>query len=377
MNHLMFEIAQKLHETYPQLEIAAFDTASSLLCSYPDPLHRKLSSNPHPPKMIRNNHFTAAIEVANHGALAFGGRILGIPDVDTLYCFVKSYIKVLQEKESICWRLNVENDPCSVLLKSLFSISSEEDLSYVTLSAAAQGYDLALPRVIILIECSAPDNGGRLLDSSMAVLPASIKELPFFSQQDMVGWSSEHQIVICKALEGLQEYSLRDLCAQPLHSLCELLQAQYHLPAQISVSPIVQQAQQYATCLTLAQKTLSFSKMFEHYQSVHFYDDYLLETEVSQLPPKVLEHFFAGHVQAIKRSSWMAETLDALIRNNMALDETAQSLYIHRNTLAFRLRQIRKTLRLDPVNCDSDYFTLMVLNIYLHSYNRNIAKESK
>lgn len=369
MDHLMYEITQKLLETYPQLEVAAFDTTGKRICSYPGSPSRRLSASPHPPKILRGSHFTAAIPVPSHGAVAFDGKISDIQDPDTLYAFAKNYIKILQEQESIRWKLGIENAPCSVLLKSLFSISSDEDVSYVTRSAKAQGYDLELPRVILLIELSAAEASDRLLDSAMLGLPAEIRQLPFFSEQDIIGWGNDHQIAICKALGRPQDGTLRERFAPSLGELCTLLQTQYHICAKVSVSPPVQEIRRYVACLTIAQKTLMFAKRFGRDQMVHFYDDYLLETEISQLPPKVLDHFFASQVKVIERSSWMAETIDALVRHQMALDKVSCTLYIHRNTLAFRLRQIRKTLRLDPVNRDSDYFTLMVLNIYLHLYH--------
>ena len=64
----------------------------------------------------------------------------------------------------------------------------------------------------------------------------------------------------------------------------------------------------------------------------------------------------------------MFETLKALVLHHMDQRETAKSLFIHRNTLAFRLKQIREKLNLDPYGRDSDRFTLTAFYIYTVLY---------
>lgn len=375
MENLMQELVQRLAETYPQLEAAAFDTTGKLMACSHKLTQRKLSSKPHPPKIVRGSSFTAAICVAGYGTLAFGGKVTSAQEAKIIYVFAEHCIQILREKEAVHWQLHMENDACSTLLKSLFTVTSGEDISYIRLSAAAKGYDLSLKRVIILIQIIPSEKAGHLLDSAFAALPDYVKQMNFFSRQDIIGWGSEHQLVICKALEGSTSGSVREQFYEPLSNLCSMLREKYGIEAQISVSSAVQTLYSYASCLTAAQKTLTFSKLFDDDAKVHFYEDYFLETEISQMPRKVLEHFFAHYIEIVRGSSWMEETLKVLIHSNMRLDEAADNLYIHRNTLAFRLKQIRKLLRLDPVNRDSDYFTLLILYIYMCLYHYTGAED--
>lgn len=361
----MQELVRRLTEAYPQLEAAAFDTAGNQIVCCPDPPQHRLSGKPHVPKIVRGSSFTAAIGVSGYGTLAFSGKASSVQEAKTLYAFAEHCVEILREEESIRWQLHMEHDACSSLLNSLFTVTSVEDISYIKLSAAAKGYDLSLQRVILLIQIMSSGEAGYLPDSTLAALPDYIRRVGLFSGQDIIGWGSEHQLVVCKALAGNQNRSLRELLCEPLSALCGTIQEKYGIEVQISVSSPVQTLHSYAACLTAAQKTLAFSKLFRDDARVHFYDDYFLETEISQMPQRVLEHFFAPHVEIIRASSWMEETIQVLIHSNMRLDAAADHLYIHRNTLAFRLKQIRKLLRLDPVNRDSDYFTLLILYIYM------------
>ena len=62
------------------------------------------------------------------------------------------------------------------------------------------------------------------------------------------------------------------------------------------------------------------------------------------------------------------DTLRALIRNNMSYKQTAASLYIHPNTLHYRVNKALETLRLDL--SDTDDLTKLYTEVRIYDILR-------
>ena len=57
---------------------------------------------------------------------------------------------------------------------------------------------------------------------------------------------------------------------------------------------------------------------------------------------------------------------------NMDISMAAEALFIHRNTMVFRLNQLKKQLNLNPFHKDNDRFKLILLYHYFtKKYNGN------
>lgn len=87
-------------------------------------------------------------------------------------------------------------------------------------------------------------------------------------------------------------------------------------------------------------------------------------------------NFFNNNVrQLLEHDSGEAllDTLDCFINNNAEVGKTSQQLGIHRNTLAYRLAQIKKQIQLDPM-----VFTdLVQLSVSVHCYRRQNPRQSE
>ena len=70
----------------------------------------------------------------------------------------------------------------------------------------------------------------------------------------------------------------------------------------------------------------------------------------------------------------MMQTIDAFFENSLNLSETARKLYIHRNTLVYRLDKIQKTVGLDLRSFD-DAATFWLLTMLSNGgTERNIRR---
>lgn len=87
-------------------------------------------------------------------------------------------------------------------------------------------------------------------------------------------------------------------------------------------------------------------------------------------------NFFNGIIRQLllhDANCVLLETLERFIENNAQMGKTSRQLGIHRNTLSYRLRQIKKQLHLDPL-----VFTdLVQLSVSVYCYRRQFPRQSE
>lgn len=86
----------------------------------------------------------------------------------------------------------------------------------------------------------------------------------------------------------------------------------------------------------------------------HIYDKAGLKEVLSCLSKPQREKFISGYdikkFAKIFEDEEMMRTVDAFLENGMNASETSRALYMHRNTLAYRLNSIRRQTGLDLKN---------------------------
>jgi len=99
-----------------------------------------------------------------------------------------------------------------------------------------------------------------------------------------------------------------------------------------------------------AQIALEVGKVFENEKEVLNYKSLGLGRIIYQLPTTLCEVFLeevfkAGALESLDRESLM--TIQNFFENNLNVSETSRKLFVHRNTLVYRLEKIKKLTGLD------------------------------
>lgn len=98
---------------------------------------------------------------------------------------------------------------------------------------------------------------------------------------------------------------------------------------------------------------------------IYRYDSLLLERFLHEIPIQISQKYcktiFNEEARKVLNEE-MITTVNRFFENNLNLSETARQLYIHRNTLVYRLDKIQKTLGLDLRNFhDAVTFKIMMM----------------
>ena len=99
-----------------------------------------------------------------------------------------------------------------------------------------------------------------------------------------------------------------------------------------------------------AKKAISIGRLFHPKQQIFNYSKMVLERFLADIPEESAQSFnqtLFNRKTAKLFSEEMIATIETFFENSLNLSETARQLYIHRNTLVYRLDKIQKTVGLD------------------------------
>ena len=132
------------------------------------------------------------------------------------------------------------------------------------------------------------------------------------------------------------------------------------------VGPIVRELKDVSLSYARAENALRYSDVFEINGNVHSYREFLLIKMLEDVPEGRLSEYLSEiadeHFKEIFEDEEMLETAEAFLQSSLNISETSRNLYMHRNTLLYRLDKIEKATGLN-IRLFSDAVSFRVLTI--------------
>ena len=158
---------------------------------------------------------------------------------------------------------------------------------------------------------------------------------------------SEQDIVIVK--EVPEDYSAEEL-ENEAQELLHQAQSEYAAKVLIGISSVVEKLKDLARAYKEARVALEVGKVFDIERPVMSYENLGIGRLIYQLPTTLCEIFLQevfkkGSLESLDRETLM--TVQSFFENNLNVSETSRKLFVHRNTLVYRLEKIRKLTGLD------------------------------
>ena len=164
-------------------------------------------------------------------------------------------------------------------------------------------------------------------------------------QKDFVFNISENDTVLVKEIRrGIDRDDIIKLAA----SIVDTLNGEHYIKSIVGIGTPIANVKDLATSFKEAQIALEVSKVFDTEQSVVSYDSLGIARLIYQLPTTLCEMFLREVFKQGSIDSLDSETLFTIQRffeNNLNVSETSRGLFVHRNTLVYRLEKIKKTHR--------------------------------
>lgn len=118
-----------------------------------------------------------------------------------------------------------------------------------------------------------------------------------------------------------------------------------------------------------AKKAVEIGRIYNPNDRIYVYDSLLLERFLHEVPAEVYEKFYTDifHEELDKIfTDEMILTIEKFFENSLNLSETSRQLYIHRNTLVYRLDKIQKVMGLDLRNFHDAVTFKMIMMMNRH-----------
>lgn len=191
-------------------------------------------------------------------------------------------------------------------------------------------------------------------------------------QQDFVLSINERDVVVVKLLKDVDEMSDAVEAAKMIeqHMLEEL-----GIVTVIGISTPAEHLRELADRYKESQVAIEVGAIFESDKTIVKYDSLGLGRIIYQLPTRLCEMFLNEVFKKNPIETLDEDTLDTINRffeNNLNVSETSRRLYVHRNTLVYRLEKIKKLTGLDLREFDHAivFKVAMMVKMYLDSINR-------
>jgi carbohydrate diacid regulator len=228
----------------------------------------------------------------------------------------------------------------------------------------AKAADLHIPidtkRVVFLIQTE------KISDFSVLEL---IEGMFPNKQSDFVVSIDENNVALVKELDGESELSALQTIAK---GICDNISTEVMVKAVIGIGTVINNVKEIARSYKEARVALEVGKVFDDEKSILSYEDLGIGRLIYQLPTTLCELFLTevfkkGSIDDLDQE--IIFTIQKFFENNLNVSETSRQLYVHRNTLVYRLDKIQKITGLDLRVFDQAiiFKVAMMVNKYLRS----------
>ncbi len=166
-------------------------------------------------------------------------------------------------------------------------------------------------------------------------------------QQDFVISINETDIAVIKQLEG--ETSAAEL-EKIAANMEETLRNELYVKTVIGIGTVASHLRELAEAYKEAQTAIEVGKVFDTEKRIINYENLGIGRLIYQLPNTLCEIFLSEVFEKNSIDSLDQETLftiNKFFENNLNVSETSRRLFVHRNTLVYRLEKIKKHTGLD------------------------------
>lgn len=201
----------------------------------------------------------------------------------------------------------------------------------------------------------------------------TIKSLFAMKTKDFITAVDEKNIILVKELKENEDYPEMEETAKVM---MDMLNTEAMSSVRISYGTIVNEIKQVSKSYKEAKMALDVGKIFYSTKNVVAYSKLGIGRLIYQLPLPLCRMFIKEIFDGKSPDDFDEETLTTInkfFENSLNVSETSRQLYIHRNTLVYRLDKLQKSTGLDlRVFEDAITFKIALMVVKYMKYMENL-----
>lgn len=198
--------------------------------------------------------------------------------------------------------------------------------------------DISVRRVVFVIETKNENDSNAL---------ETVKSLFAVRSKDFITAVDEKNIILVKELKPNEGYEDMEKTAKVI---LDMLNTESMTKVHVAYGTIVQEIKEVSRSYKEAKMALDVGKIFYSEKNVVAYNNLGIGRLIYQLPMSLCRMFIKEIFDGKSPDDLDEETLTTInkfFENNLNVSETSRQLYIHRNTLVYRLDKLQKSTGLD------------------------------
>ncbi len=220
-------------------------------------------------------------------------------------------------------------------------------------------------------ECKRAVYSVRLEDRQDAAVTETLAQLFPDRQKDFVVAISESEIALVKELKSGDSREVVRVAEQIDRAMDEEVGA----PHVIGVGSVVNQLKDVARSFKEAQIAVDVGHVFSEEKTIMNFENLGIGRLIYQLPTTLCEMFLSevfkkGSIESLDEETLF--TIHKFFENNLNVSETSRKLFVHRNTLVYRLDKIKKLTGLDLREFDNAIVLKVALMVKQYLKSREI-----
>ena len=198
--------------------------------------------------------------------------------------------------------------------------------------------EMNVRRVVYIIETSKEKDNGAL---------ETVRGLFAGGNRDFITAVDEKNIILVKEISETETYDDLEKTAQVI---VDMLNTEAMARVHVAYGTIVRDIKEVSRSYKEAKMALEVGKIFYSDRNVMAYSNLGIGRLIYQLPMPLCKMFIKEIFDEHTPDQFDEETLTTInkfFENNLNVSETSRQLYIHRNTLVYRLDKLQKSTGLD------------------------------
>ncbi len=216
--------------------------------------------------------------------------------------------------------------------------------------------EVSVPRAVFLIEMKQEKDG---------IVTELLKGM--FSNQsgDYITAVDESNVILIKNVESDSSYEALSSVAS---TIVAMMNAEAMLNVKVAFGTVVQELKDVSKSYKEAKMALDVGKIFYAEKNIIAYSTLGIGRLIYQLPVNLCRIFIdeiIGDEKLLDLDDETLTTINKFFENNLNVSETSRQLFVHRNTLVYRIEKLQKSTGLDLRNFDDALtfkIALMVAN---------------
>ena len=198
--------------------------------------------------------------------------------------------------------------------------------------------EVSAPRAVVLVETEKGKD---------SVAAEFLKGMFSAQSGDYVTTVDEDGVVLIKAMESVEDYEELEKTA---NTIVDMMSMEAMQNVRVAYGTIVTELREVSKSYKEAKMSLDVGKIFYAEKRVTAYNKLGIGRLIYQLPNNLcrlfIEEIFGTNVPD-ELDEEILTTISKFFENNLNVSETSRQLFVHRNTLVYRLEKLEKSTGLD------------------------------